>query len=64
MPCQLTFRMILGDGTPADPPRFVSTVPNWQVGDPVMVRAERRHTITGISYDEARDETTWTVEPV
>jgi len=25
--------MVLPDGTPADPPVFVSAVPNWSVGD-------------------------------
>jgi hypothetical protein len=52
------------DGTPADPPRFVSSIPTWSVGDPVIVGAEVRYRILDIAYDEPRDVTTWTVEPV
>ncbi len=32
-----TFRLILRDGAPADPPLFVSSVPNWNVGDTLIV---------------------------
>jgi hypothetical protein len=28
------FEMRLADGTPADPPTFVSAIPNWRVGGP------------------------------
>ena len=28
-----TYRLVLEDGSPADPPTFVSSEPNWQVGD-------------------------------
>jgi hypothetical protein len=59
-----TFRMQLLDGTPADPPQLVSAVPNWSVGDPVRVGADVRFTITGVSYDEQTDTTTWIVIPV
>jgi hypothetical protein len=59
-----TFRMVLADGTPADPPQFRSAVPNWSVGDAVMVGATRRYRIVATEYDEPSDATTWTVEPV
>jgi hypothetical protein len=59
-----TFAMRLLDGSPADPPQFVSAVPNWQVGDPVRIGTEHRYTITGMSYDEGTDTTTWIVMPV
>lgn len=39
-------------------------MPDWRVGDVAMVRPELRHRILVIAYDEERDETTWTVEPV
>lgn len=45
-------------------PQFVSAIPAWSVGDRVIVGAEARYRIVGIAYDEAHDETTWTVEPV
>jgi hypothetical protein len=30
-----TFKMVLADGSPAEPPQFVSSEPNWKVGDGV-----------------------------
>ena len=59
-----TFPMRLADGSPADPPRFQSAVPNWRVGDDVRVGSAVRYRIVATDYYEARDETTWTVEPV
>ena len=56
--------MVLADGTPAEPPVFVSAVPNWRVGDEVIVGNAPRYRIVATDYDEARDETTWTLEPV
>jgi hypothetical protein len=59
-----TFTMRLTDGSPADPPTFVSAAPNWRVGDDVLVGAEVRYRIVAIDYDEVRDESLWTVEPI
>jgi hypothetical protein len=59
-----TFKMRLLDGSPADPPQFVSSQPTWRVGDPVRIGADVRFTITGMSYEEATDVTTWIVMPV
>jgi hypothetical protein len=59
-----TFKMRLLDGTPADPPTFTSSEPNWRIGDPVRIGADVRYTITGVSYDEQTDTTTWIVMPV
>jgi hypothetical protein len=56
--------MVLADGTPADPPTFVSSVPNWNVGDKVIVGATARFVITATEYDAEDDVTTWTVAPV
>jgi hypothetical protein len=60
----LTFQMRLVDGTPADPPTFVSAVPNWRIGDPVRIGGDVRYTITGMSYDATSDMTTRIVMPV
>lgn len=54
------FRLRLLDGSPADPPQFMSSEPNWRVGDPVRIGADVRYTITGMSDDV----TTWIVMPV
>jgi hypothetical protein len=59
-----TFQMRLLDGSPADPPQFVSAVPNWSVGDRVRVGTSERYVIVRTEYDEERDETAWTVEPI
>lgn len=59
-----TFSMQLADGSPADPPTFVSSMPNWNVGDNVMVGATPRYVITATEYDADDDVTTWVVEPV
>jgi hypothetical protein len=59
-----TFRMRLPDGSPAEPPTFTSAVPDWRVGDLVRIGTEHRYTITGTSYDENTDTTTWIVMPV
>jgi hypothetical protein len=53
----------LADGEPVDPPQFLSSEPNWRVGDAVRIGADVRFTITGLSYDEATDVTTWIVMP-
>jgi len=41
----------------------MSSEPNWRIGDPVRIGADVRYTITGISYDEQTDTTTWIVMP-
>jgi hypothetical protein len=40
-----THCMILADGSAADPPVFVSSVPDWHVGDLVMIRPGREFRI-------------------
>jgi hypothetical protein len=58
-----TFHMILTDGTPADPPQFVSSEPNWKAGDHILIRPGQELRILGI--DQAKDvDAVWTVEPV
>jgi hypothetical protein len=59
-----TFKTRLLDGTPAEPAQFVSSEPNWRIGDQVRIGADVRYTITGVSYDGQTDTTTWIVMPV
>ena len=35
-----TFKLIQTDGTPTDPPQFVTAVPNWHKGDTFLLRRE------------------------
>ena len=30
-----TFKLVLEDGTPAEPPTFAAAVPNWKPGDKI-----------------------------
>jgi hypothetical protein len=59
-----SFEMRLPDGSPAEPPRFKSAVPNWKPGDVAMVRPGFEYRILSTAYDEQLDQTTWTVELV
>ena len=35
------FKLVLEDGTPADPPTFTAAVPNWKAGDTIPLGAGR-----------------------
>jgi hypothetical protein len=59
-----SFEMRLADGTPAEPPRFTSAVPNWNVGDVAMIRPGVKYRIVETEYDQPAETTTWIVEPV
>jgi hypothetical protein len=59
-----SFEMRLPDGSPAEPPRFTSAVPNWEPGDVAMIRPGFEYRILSTAYDEQFDEPTWTVELV
>jgi hypothetical protein len=55
-----TYKLVLEDGTPAEPPKFVSSEPNWHAGDKVLIRPGFEFEIVAI--DEAEDaHGTWTV---
>jgi len=59
----LTFRLILEDGTPADLPVFVSSVPNWNVGDTAIIRPGLAYRIVEVrAADDVSGE--WVVEAV
>jgi hypothetical protein len=58
-----TYRLILVDGTPADPPHFVSSVPNWRAGETVLIAPGNVYRIVELRpADDAAGE--WVVEPV
>jgi len=59
-----SFEMRFADGTPADPRRFTSAVPNWGEGDVVITRLCFEDRIARVDHDEERDQTVWTVELV
>lgn len=58
-----TFRLLNLDGTPAEKPTFVSSEPNWRVGDKLLIRPGTEYRIVRI---EAADDVhgVWIVEPV
>lgn len=61
-----TFKLISDDGTPFDPPTFVTAVPNWHEGDTFMLRPGRvlRILATEAHEGEPPPHATWTVESV
>jgi hypothetical protein len=58
-----TFRMILSDGTPADPPTFLSSEPNWHAGEKVMVTPRLAYRIVEVRSAEGVSGE-WIVEKV
>jgi hypothetical protein len=56
-----TYKMVLEDGTPADPPTFVSAVPTWHAGDKVLIRPGFEFEIVGIEESAGDAHGTWTV---
>jgi hypothetical protein len=59
-----TFKLIQPDGTPADPPTFVSSEPNWRVGNRVLIRPGFEYRIVGIEQPPDDVHGVWIVEPV
>jgi hypothetical protein len=60
-----TFALVNEDGTRADPPRFVTAVPNWKPGDTFLLRPGRVLRILAIEAgEEPPPHATWTVERV
>ena len=43
------YRLILKDGTPADPPQFVTATPTWHEGDTFTSRPGRTFRILSMS---------------
>jgi hypothetical protein len=58
-----TYRLILEDGSPLDPPQFVSAVPSWREGETFMIRPGRVYRI--VEQRPADDaHAIWVVEPL
>jgi hypothetical protein len=55
-----TFKLELEDGTPADPPKFTSAVPNWRPGHTVQLG---RKTLRVIEVRDESDGAVLVVEP-
>jgi hypothetical protein len=48
------FRLETRDGTPADPPKLESAVPNWSAGDTIPLGASRTLRVVEVRYDDER----------
>jgi hypothetical protein len=55
------FRLETAHGTPADPPKLESAVPNWRAGDTIPLGA-RTLRVVDVRYDEAEDASVLVVE--
>jgi hypothetical protein len=56
-----TYKLVLEDGTPADPPTFTTAVPTWHAGDKVLIRPGFEFEIVAIDYRAEGAHATWTV---
>lgn len=56
-----TYELLLEDGTPADPPTFLSTVPTWHVGDTVLIRPGFEFEIVAVDERTENAHGTWIV---
>jgi len=54
-------RLETADGTPADPSKLQSAVPNWRAGDTIPLGA-RTLRVVDVRYDEADDASVLVVE--
>ena len=55
------FRLETADGTPADPSKLQSAVPNWRAGDTIPLGARTLRVVV-VRYDEADDASVLVVE--
>jgi hypothetical protein len=56
------YRLILKDGSPADPPQFETTTPQWREGDTFFTRPGRTFRIVAINDASDDCHAVWTVE--
>jgi hypothetical protein len=56
------YRLILKEGTPADPPVFTTATPQWREGDTFMSRPGRTFRILAIRESGDDFHGVWTVE--
>ena len=47
------FRLQRTDGSPADPPTYRSSTPNWRLGDKIPLTADRTLRVLGVRDDDA-----------
>ena len=61
-----SYRLILEDGTPADPPSFSTAVPSWHPGDTIPISADRQYRVAAVRDAESPDDDVGVlvVEPV
>jgi hypothetical protein len=55
------FKLVLEDGTPANPPRLDTGVPNWRAGDVIPIGRDRVLRVFD-SRQESKDEPVLVVE--
>lgn len=57
-----TYRLILEDGSPFDPPEFVTAVPNWKEGETFLLRPGHVYRIVEVRpAEDVHGE--WVVKP-
>jgi hypothetical protein len=59
-PHAFTYKLVLEDGTPADPPKFVMAMPTWHKGATVVIRPGFEFEIVSM-HERAEDHGIWTV---
>ena len=60
-----TYKLVLEDGTPADPPTFTAAVPDWGPGDEIHLGAGRSLRVVEVLPGKDPDENgVLVVEPV
>jgi hypothetical protein len=56
------YRLLLEDGSPADPPVFTTATPQWREGDIFMIRPGRTFRILAIRDGADDSHAVWAVE--
>jgi hypothetical protein len=51
-----TFKLMQEDGTPADPPKLHTAVPNWSPGDTITLSPDRTLQVVEIRPDQEAGE--------
>jgi hypothetical protein len=57
-----TYRLVLKDGSPAEPPQFVTATPTWHEGDTFFTRPGRTFRILAINDSSDDCHAVWTVD--
>jgi hypothetical protein len=56
------FRLVLSDGSPADPPELATTVLVWKQGDTIPISRDRTLRVLGVRDDDADQRPALVVE--